>query len=71
MRGALRFVRFENDWDEHYQRAVRTFGPPDFLHRSYDGRCIAEIMPGDRVVFGKGDENQAVVLYSYDDSSFL
>lgn len=70
MFGAVHFVRFENTQDQHYQNAIRVFGPPDFLHRSYDGRCLAEIMPGDTVIFGKGDAAQPVILYSFDDSAF-
>lgn len=67
-RGSLHFVRFK---DDRYSIAVRTFGRPDFIHRFWDHRAIAEVMPGDWVIFADGDETQSVHVYSYDDSAFF
>ncbi|MFL0160736.1 hypothetical protein, partial [Mycobacteroides chelonae] len=64
----LHFVRFK---DDRYLNAVKTFGRPDFVHRFWDHRAVAEVMPGDTVVFAEGDEHQAVVTHSYDDSAFF
>lgn len=66
--GRLHFVRFK---DDRYWNAVKTFGRPDFVHRFWDHRAVAEVMPGDTVVFAEGDEHQAVVTHSYDDSAFF
>ena len=33
-----------------------------------DRRAVAEVFEGDRVVFAKGDENQRVVDFTWDDS---
>ncbi|MDO9296848.1 hypothetical protein [Bradyrhizobium sp.] len=64
----LHFVRFR---DDRYLNAVKTFGPPDFTHRHWDARAVAEIAPGDVVVFAEGDEHQPVTPFAYDDSAFF
>lgn len=66
MTNALHFVNFRGD---EYTRAIRVFGRPDFVHHEYDRRAIAEIMPGDTVVFARGDDAQPVFQYTYDDSA--
>lgn len=53
MQNALHFVRFK---DDTYLRAARVFGRPDFIHRHWDRRAVAEVMEGDTVVFSEGDE---------------
>lgn len=65
MKNALHFVGFRND---AYNRAVRLFGKPDFIHRHWDKRAVDEVFEGDTVVFAVGDENQPVALHSDDDS---
>jgi hypothetical protein len=67
-RAALHFVRFK---DDRYLNAVKAFGRPDFIHRHYDHRAVAEVMPGDTVIFAEGDSSQPVVPFSYDDSAFF
>lgn len=64
----LHFVRFT---DDSYSRAVKVFGKPDFVHRFWDYRAVCEVCEGDVVVFAKGDENQPVEQYAYDDSSYF
>jgi len=64
----LHFVRFS---DDRYLNAVKTFGRPDFIHRHWDMRAVAEVMPGDVVIFAEGDASQAVTPFSYDDSAFF
>jgi hypothetical protein len=64
----LHFVRFSND---RYLNAVKAFGRPDFIHRHWDHRAVAEVMPGDVVIFAEGDEHQPVTPFAYDDSAFF
>lgn len=68
MKNALHFVCFK---DDAYFRAMKIFGKPDFVHRHYDKRCVAEIMEGDTVVFASGDETQPIFPYTYDDSAYF
>ena len=68
MNHALHFVGFR---DDAYQRAVRVFGYPDFVHRHYDRRCVAEIAEGDTVIFATGNETQPVARYTFDDSAII
>lgn len=51
MRDALHFVGFRGD---EYARAVRVFGPPDFIHPGWDRWARMEVMPGDTAVFARG-----------------
>jgi hypothetical protein len=67
-RPLLHFVRFR---DDRYLTAVKVFGRPDFIHRHWDHRAVAEVMPGDTVVFAEGDEHSDVTAFSYDDSAFF
>ena len=79
----LHFVGFRGD---EYNRAIRVFGPPDFIHRDWDWRAFHEVAPGDVVVFGpKGYPSKGHLVvesverygpaiiynYTYDDSSFF
>lgn len=68
MTNALHFVRFS---DDAFKRAIRVFGRPDFIHRHWDRRAVAEVMPGDVVVFAQGDDTQPVFQWTYDDSAFF
>ncbi len=67
LKGATHFVGFK---DERFRTAVRTFGPPDFIHRFWDYRAVVEVCPGDRVIFADGDETQKVNKFTYDDSAY-
>jgi hypothetical protein len=69
IRPAVHFVRFDNEWDAHYSNAVAVFGRPDFVHRHWDQRAQREIADVDTVVFAKGDADQRVCPYNYDDSN--
>jgi len=64
-RPAVHFIGFRGD---EYLRAVRVFGPPDFLHRYWDVRAMQEIAPGDMAVFAKGDEHQPPNPFAFNDS---
>jgi hypothetical protein len=68
VRHALHFVGFR---DDAYLRAIRVFGRPDFIHRHYDRRCVAEIAEGDTMVFATGDETQPVIPFTFDDSAII
>ena len=48
MDNAIHFIGFR---DDRVFNAIRVWGRPDFWHRRWDARAIAEIMPGDKVVF--------------------
>ncbi|WP_267379041.1 hypothetical protein [Sphingomonas sp. GC_Shp_6] len=48
---ALHFIGFRGD---EYVRAVRVFGPPDFIHRGWDRWAKMEVMPGDVAIFARG-----------------
>ncbi len=65
---AIHFVGFK---DDAYLRAQRVFGKPDFVHRFWDHRAVAEVVEGDVVVFATGDEHQPIWPYAYDDSAFF
>lgn len=65
MKKALHFVGFK---DERLSAALRAFGRPDFWHRLWDWRAIAEIANGDMVVFATGDETQPVRDFTWNDS---
>jgi hypothetical protein len=49
----LHFVGFR---DDAYNRAVRVFGKPDFVHRFLDRRAMDDFAPGDTVVFGRAKD---------------
>lgn len=62
-RPVLHFVGFK---DDRFNNAVRVWGKPDFIHRFYDRRTVADIAPYDKVVFAG---TQEVVEFSFDDSA--
>lgn len=64
----LHFVGFS---DDRYLTAVSYFGKPDFIHRHWDKRALAEVMPGDVVIFATGDAGQGIREFTYDDSAFF
>lgn len=66
MKNALHFVGFK---DDRVREAIRVFGVPDFWHRRYDLRAVAEFAEGDTVVFADGDGTQAVEVHAFDDSA--
>lgn len=61
---ALHFVGFKGN---EYISAIGIFGKPDFFHRVYDNRAIAEFCEGDTVIFANGRENK-FTEYSFNDS---
>ena len=64
--GLVHFVGFKGD---EYARAVRIFGPPDFIHRQWDIRASQEIAPDDTVVFARASDACPPKPYSFDDSA--
>jgi hypothetical protein len=52
---------------EEFRSAVRVFGQPDFFHRVFDQRAVAEFCAGDMVVFANGCESR-FTEYTFDDS---
>lgn len=67
--GVVHFVRFGR-FDQRYWNAVAIFGAPAFLHQNWDRRAVREIAPGDRVVFAKGEADQAVSEFNGDDEYY-
>jgi hypothetical protein len=61
---AVHFVGFRGD---EYSRALRVFGPPDFIHRGWDLRAQREIAPDDVVVFATGSFDQVPRRQSFND----
>lgn len=57
--------------DPRYYRARRVFGEPDFVHRWWDVRAVADISPGDVVIFAEGTDADPPRLYSFDDSAYF
>jgi hypothetical protein len=64
------FVRFPDNHGRAFQAAVRTFGPPAFLHRKWDQRAQRDIAPRDLVVFAEGDADQPVSHWNGDDQFY-
>lgn len=76
MTTALHFVGF---WDQDvatvmvFDRAVRLFGKPDFVHRHWDHRATGDVAPDDVVVFGTQREwerftNNQPAEFAFNDS---
>ena len=59
---ALHFVGFrpERFKDTHWQNVVKTFGQPDFFHRTWDMRARQEVGPNDVVVFATRDKRDRI-----------
>jgi len=71
---ALHFVGFvhpDQGSDALYDRAVRVFGKPDFVHRRWDERARQEIAPGDTVIFTRNEGGKAPNLFAFDDSGIV
>lgn len=68
MFNAVHFVGFK---DDRVLNALRVFGQPDFWHRLYDQRAIAEIVPGDTAIFADGDETQKIREFTHNDSQLF
>ena len=66
----IHFVGFRDSMQ--FDRAVRVFGPPDFVHRYWDMRAKngGERGPHDVVVFAIGTDADDPRVYAYDDSAF-
>ena len=63
---ALHFVGFK---DDRVRGAIRVFGLPDFWHRRWDYRAMAEMAEGDVAVFADGDEYSPPNKHAFDDSA--
>lgn len=51
MQPCLHFVGFKGD---EFNRALRVFGPPAYVHPTWDVRAEQEWAPGDVVVYANG-----------------
>ncbi|RMB54973.1 hypothetical protein C8J44_0205 [Sphingomonas sp. PP-CE-3A-406] len=61
---ALHFVGFRGD---EYLRAIRIFGPPDFIHVGWDSWAKLDVAAGDVVVFARGTFDDPPSAYSFPD----
>lgn len=50
---SVHFVGFRGD---EYNRALKVWGKPTFIHRIWDVRAAAEVSPGDLVVFARAKD---------------
>ena len=62
---AMHFVGFK---DERVFNAIKTFGKPDFWHRTWDNRAKGMIIPGDVAVFADDTEQSTPCMFDFDDS---
>lgn len=62
---ALHFIGFKGD---EYNRAIKIWGQPDFVHRHNDNRSKQDIIPEDTVIYANGEENRNRGIYSFNDS---
>lgn len=63
-RPAMHFVGFRGD---EYWRAIRVFGPPDFIHVGWDSWAKLDVAAGDVVVFARGTFDDPPSAYSFPD----
>lgn len=61
---AVHFVGFRHD---EFNNAKKIWGNPDFFHRVFDRRAIAEFCEGDTVVFANASECK-FSQFTFDDS---
>lgn len=63
---ALHFVGFrpERFKDPHWENVVKTFGQPDFFHRTWDARAKGDVGPLDVVVFATRDRHSRLTVAS-------
>ena len=69
MNCAVHFVNFSRS--DQFANAVKVMGQPDFIHRVWDYRAKAEIMPGDISVFAIGNVDDVPRKFAYDDSAYF
>jgi len=62
---ALHFVGFK---DDRLYAAKKVFGEPDFYHRQWDMRALADVAPGDRVIFANNICEDLPSFFCWDDS---
>jgi hypothetical protein len=69
MKHCIHFVGFRDP--QRFQNAQRVFGPPSFVHVHLDNRAMADMAPGDTVVFATTTKHpvQRFVPWSFDDSN--
>ena len=63
----MRTVHFVGFRGDEFASAVRAFGRPDFFHKVFDARAVAEFVEGDTVVFANGVEGR-FSQFTFDDS---
>ena len=67
----VHFVGFKGD---EYNRAVKVWGKPTFIHRYWDVRAAQESQPDDTVVFARAKDWEnfdTPSKFSFDDSAVM
>lgn len=60
----VHFIGFRGD---EYNRAIRVFGPPDFIHMWHDARLYGDVGENDILVFGSKAHPDHISKYSWQD----
>ena len=60
----VHFVGFRG---EEYNRAVRVFGLPDFIHLVHDRRMYGDVGDGDLLIFGPKADPNVLSEFSWQD----
>jgi len=71
VKNAVHFVGFRGN---EYVNAVRVFGKPDFVHRSWDIRAQQEVDQNDRVIFARTRDLERIQTpksQAFDDSAVM
>ena len=63
----VHFVGFK---DERFNNARKVW-KPDFIHRFWDARAVAEVAEGDVVIYADATQTQPINPYTYDDSAYF
>ena len=62
-----RHVHFVGFRGEEYNRAVRVFGLPDFIHLVHDRRMYGDVGDGDLLIFGPKADPNVLSEFSWQD----
>jgi hypothetical protein len=60
----LHFIGFRGD---EYNRAIRVFGPPDFIHMLHDHRMYGDVGPDDVLIFAPGADPDVISKFAWQD----
>ncbi len=61
---SVHFIGFRGD---EFNRAIRVFGQPDFIHMWHDHRMYGDVGDGDTLVFANKANPNVISQYSWQD----